>query len=424
MTIKNQKETIGAWVIHHGRKIFFDSNGSAEFPAIDEAAKAATLLTKLGQTDQTNVPIEEVRAIAAASGINPRHELTGLLQVLKKKRLIDESSNEIAIIGVTTRGSLSHAADIFQEANPNLYEHASLTLAELASSAPVRSSDASEYIADTHKLSKAQVSDFLSRAEEIGFVDKEGSGNDRLLFNGNLFRRDSVNKAQKVLTSLSQQEERLFREFNDKLSKVGCISYTVAESILSLPLLEKLVAAGLFDLNQVTNEKGGHTYVTSPSAFHKFVDPMIDDCFDMAKSLVAALTYGMTARSSSQGRITSIPALVGKLINGQEIGPATAIGSDYRILEVNRVVKLRAHPTYANRYYMKLLKIEVGQIALDVLTQGNAYEKSISELVGAPMSGYVGPEESRIAVRKRQSNMSKKTTQDILEAVRGGKIFR
>jgi len=60
------------------------------------------------------------------------------------------------------------------------------------------------------------------------------------------------------------------------------------ENILSKALLEKLVAAGLYDLNQVTNEQGSHVYVTAPSAFHKFVDPMVDDCFDMAKSLVAA----------------------------------------------------------------------------------------------------------------------------------------
>ncbi len=64
-----------------------DANGSAEFPAIDEAAKAATLLAKFGQSSQVIIPINEVKAIATAiaSGLNPRHELTGLLQVLEKK---------------------------------------------------------------------------------------------------------------------------------------------------------------------------------------------------------------------------------------------------------------------------------------------------------------------------------------------------
>ncbi len=64
---EKKKEIIGAWVIHHGRKVVLDSNGPAEFPAIDEVAKAATLLTKLGQTNQITLPKLEVRAIAVAS---------------------------------------------------------------------------------------------------------------------------------------------------------------------------------------------------------------------------------------------------------------------------------------------------------------------------------------------------------------------
>jgi hypothetical protein len=156
---------------------------------------------------------------------------------------------------------------------------------------------------------RSQVSDFLDRAEEIGFVDKEGEGDDRLLFNGNLFRRDSGVKSQKVLASLTGPEQRLVIEVAATLAKGGCVTAVYVESILSKPLFEKLAAAGVYDLNQVTNEQGNHIFVTSPSAFHKFVDPMVDDTFDMAKSLDAALSYGMNERSSSQGRIDLLPLL-------------------------------------------------------------------------------------------------------------------
>lgn len=423
MVDTSQKEVTGAWIIHHGRKLILDANGPAEFPAIDEAAKASTLLTKLGQSNQVNLGISEVRAIAVASGLNPRHELTGLLQVLEKKRLIEQTATEVSVLGVTTRGSLGHAADIFNAADPSPYEEASISLAELASEAPVRRTEISEMIGDTHKFSTSQVTDFLDRAEAIGFVDKEGEGEDRLLFNGNLFRRDSVMKTQKVLASLGDAEKSLVLVVSEMLSKSGCLSVVEVEHILSKPLFEKLAAAGVYDLNQVMNEQGNHVYVTLPSAFHKFVDPIVDDCFDMAKSLVAALTYGIKSRPYSQGRIDDLPALLGKLINNREIGPATAIGQDYRVLEVNRVVQLRPSPQYPNRFYMKLLKTEIGQLALHVLTQGNAYEQSLTDLPSAPMSAYVGPEESRISVRRKQNSMSKKTTRDVLEAVRGGRIF-
>lgn len=91
---------------------------------------------------------------------------------------------------------------------------------------------------------------------------------------------------------------------------------------------------------------------------------------------------------------------------------------------MNRVVQLRPSRTHSGRFFMKLLKIEIGQLALHVLTQGNAYEQSLTDLPSAPMSGYVGPEESRVSVRRKQSPMSKKTTRDVLEAVRGGRTFK
>ncbi|HEY8065763.1 MAG TPA: hypothetical protein VIF40_13720 [Methylosinus sp.] len=420
----SNKETVGAWVIHHGRKLVLDSNGPAEFPAIDEAAKAATLLTKLGETNQTCISKSELRGIAVASGLNPRHELAGLLQVLEKKRLIDQSADEIAVLGVTTRGSLTYAAEMYHEAEPSPYEEASITLSEIVSRSPVRRADIAENIRDTHRFSKSQVSDFLDRAEGVGFVDKEGDGDDRLLFNGNLFRRESVAKAEKVLQSLTGTEQKLVAEIAEWLAKIGCLTASQVESVLSKPLFVKLVAAGLYDLNGVTNERGSHVYVTAPAAFHKFVDPMVDDCFDMAKALVAALTYGMMSRPHSQGRIDDLPNLVGKLIAGREVGPTTSIGQDYRVLEVSRVVKLRPDSRHQSRFYLRLLKKEVGQLALQVLTQGNAYAESLAGLPSAPMSGYVGPEASRIAVRKNQSQMSKRTTLDILEAVRGGRSLR
>ena len=55
------------------------------------------------------------------------------------------------------------------------------------------------------------------------------------------------------------------------------------------PLLSKLQAAAVFDINVVSNEAGEHAFMTSPGAFHKFTSPLIDDAFDHAKALVSAL---------------------------------------------------------------------------------------------------------------------------------------
>ena len=415
-------ETKGAWIIHHGRKLLLDTHGSADFPAIDVAAKAATLLTKLGQAQQVTISMSEVRAIAQASGLNPNYELDGLFNSLTQKRLIDISKSEVTVLGVTTRAALGHAVELYDDFDPKVIEHASLDLAEIASQAPVSRSEVAEQIGDEHRLKDSDVNDFLDRAEQIGFVDKEGHDSDSLLFNGNLFRRDSVAKSKRVLTSLKESEQRCVIEVATRLQEDGCLTHTEVERILTAPVLEKLVAAGIYDYNTVENETGSHVYVTAPSAFHKFVSPFVDDCFDMARLLVAALKYGMTLRSSSLGRINMLPALLSKLVSGQRVGPATAIGRDYRALEINRVVQLDRSNQHPGRFFMSLLKREVGELALHVLTHGRSVATSISELSSAPMDRYIGPEESRVGIRKRQSSPSKSTTRDVLEAVRGGRL--
>jgi hypothetical protein len=157
--------------------------------------------------------------------------------------------------------------------------------------------------------------------------------------------------------------------------------------------------------------------VTKPAAFHKFNDPLADDAFDLAKTLVAALTYGMTQSSSGRGKIEFIRLLLNKLNLGYPVGPATAIGEDYRVLEMKGVLSVRRGPQYG--YMMTLKKKDIGQMALQVLTTGEtASTSSLNNLLPGSMTGYVGPEQTRTNFRKRQLPPSKRMTEDVLQALR------
>jgi hypothetical protein len=341
--------------------------------------------------------------------------------MLENRRLIDRSATEIRVLGLTARATLSHATDILMDAGPTKFELAAIDLGELTSVAPQDLTKASEFISDKHSIPSQDTRDFVQRSIALGFVDFEGEGGEGLLFNGNLFRRDNVNKSNKVLSSLSSDEQSKLSEFSEIIKRSGCLLATKADAVLGRALFEKLKAAGLFEINMVSNEDGEHAFVSSPGAFHKFVNPLVDDSFDLAKALVTALTYGLTLRRASQGRILSVDALLGALIAGRIVGPATAIANDYRVLEENRVVKLI--PAGGGMYSMRLLKREIGQLALQVLTKGDANAEAIQVAPSAPMTGYVGPEQSRVQVRRKQKQPSKRATRDILSALRGGRTI-
>jgi hypothetical protein len=169
----------------------------------------------------------------------------------------------------------------------------------------------------------------------------------------------------------------------------------------------------------VSNDIEAVMYVTRPAAFGKFGDPFADDALDLAKAFVSCLKYGMTRRNASLGRITMLQSLMRSLIAGNWVGPATAIGQDYKILELKRVVEIRHE--VRTMYSMRLLKKEVGELALQVLTEGDASEQSLPGFPGASVLQYIPPEEKRVATRKRQNKPSKKATAKILLSLRTGK---
>jgi hypothetical protein len=412
-------KTRGAWLVHHSLKLQ-QVNGVQEFNNVYAAGKTGTLLSALSANVQTSLNGQQVEAVAKAANIQVMFELPRLLELLKARKLIDVSKNGgVDVLGVTTGSVLQHAADVFEDLTPSSTERASIELAEIASVAPQRHEESAEYLGDVCELTTSQTTGLLDHAEQVGFVDFEDlGGGDKVYFNGNLFRRESLQKTQAVLASLKPDDRQRIHEVEDSLKRSGCLSLEDVEKILGKELLEKLNAISMFDVSIVNNDRENVAFVTRPAAFSKFGNPLVEDALDLAKAFVSSLTYGMTRSSHIRGRITMIEALMKKLIRGYWVGPVEAIGQDYRALEMKRVVEVRPNPPRG--YDMRLLKKEVGEIALQVIRDGDASDAPLLKLPGATVTGYVAPESNRERVRKKQNVSSKKATRDIVMALRTG----
>lgn len=414
------KKTQGAWVIHHGKKIAGTSNASANYSVIDLAAKAGSLLARMAGSRQLELNKELVTSLAKAGGLSPKIDLPACLSQLEAQQVIEKTSNGgVAVIGITASSALDHTATLFEENDPEPFENAAIGLGELVSRSPVELSLAEEKIGDEYKLSSEQMGGFLDQATSLGFIESDGDGSNPLLFNGNLFRRETISKTKRVLDGLQTNEQAAFSDFEGRLKSVGAIRLSEAESILGIPLLAKLRAAGVFDENIVSNEAGDHSFITLPGAFHKFSSPMIDDAFDHAKALVSALSYGMHVSSTARGQIWGVDLLLKKLLREEAVGPAPAIGKDYRALELERVIQITQVGT---KYSMRLLKRQVGEIALQVLQTGSASAAAVTGAIpGAQVTGYTGPEKARTQFRKRKDlQPSKAQMRGLLSSVRSG----
>jgi hypothetical protein len=416
-----EKKIKGAWLLHHSRKI--QATTSQDFDAISFAGKCGVLLSAISQQDTGQLTHKRVNALALANNVSPRIELPAILSELERQKLILQGSNSLEVLGLTGQTVLEYTSTIFDESEKERYEEAVLDVSEIASEHPITDKDVTEIISDKYELPTKVITNTLQLGNSIGFFDSENiSDKEKLLFNGNLFRREDAKKVNAVLCSLNPNESELLRELNERLQASGCLPLATAHRMLSKDLFAKLHSIGMFDVNMVGNENGKNYFVTRPAAFSKFTNTIADDALDLAKALVASLTYGMTISSYYRGHIKMISALMNKLIAGGTVGPATAIGNDYQALEYKGVLKVT--PASGGMFTMELLKPEVGRLALSVIQNGDITAESIPALPGAKVTEYFSPEVTREVQRKNSTEAIKLTTRNLLNEIRTGGLSR
>lgn len=421
-----EKKLKGAWIIHHAQKLSEIKYADNTFDNTLTAGKAGLLLSSLSKDEEAEISSSKVQALSTYVGISSL-ERKPLLDLLKEKELIDYSrSGDVVTLGLTQHSILEHTASIFdQNSNPHNIENASIFLAEKASQEPVFQKEMGTLIGDEFKLSTSNLEYLFSSAETIGFTDVEVlADKGKLLFNGNLFKRQYSEKICKVFQSLTDVESVKINELNDIIRSEGCVSINEGVRVLGQKLLDKLLPIGVYEVNIVSNSREEIGFLTLPESFSKFgSNSIVDDTFDLAKAFISSLKYGMTRSAYARGQIQAIEPLLRKLIAGGQVGPVTAIGQDYKVLELKGVVQVIP---YANgRFYLKLLKKEVGEIALLVLTSGNASEHALIGdhiIPSTAATEFSGPEVNRDILRKKQVKANPTTTNNMLDALRTGGI--
>jgi hypothetical protein len=410
-------KTKGAWILHHAEKLQGAHTPGAEFENLQAAGKAGRLLSVLAASSQSVIEPAQLGAFFVTAGIN-RLEQNATLDLLAQRALLVRGANgAVEVLGLTNASVMLHTAETYAALGPSNAENATLDLAEKASVTPVERKDALEYLSDMHKFARTDAEDLLDQSSQIGFVDAEQLDASRqLYFNGNLFRHEDARKIAGVMSSLSTEEQGKVNWLDQTLRIRACLPLPEAEVLLGAELFSKIHSIGMLDVSGVSNNAETVYYVTRPAAFGKYGDPFADDALDLAKAFVSCLTYGMTRSSAGRGRIQALRPLVSRLIAGDWVGPATAIGEDYRVLELKRVIQLQQ--SAGNRYFMKLLKREVGELALAVLTEGDASDMSVPGLPGVPATSFQRPETSRVARRKETAKTSRRATAEMLLAIR------
>ncbi|MCA2378617.1 hypothetical protein ATU3C_17825 [Agrobacterium genomosp. 3 str. RTP8] len=393
---KLAKGVIGGWLLHHDQKLL--NSKTVAFENIATAGRSARLLSAISKEERWTVENERVVELGRQLGIR-KHELPGLLDILASEGLLQIDTAGVSVLGVTQSRLLDHAANIFDAHEPDGLEYAAIDLAERGSTSPIRRSDVAEEISDTYELSRVALDDLFSQSEHIGFVDYEGKGEDRLYFNGSLFKRDHADKARRILENLSDAEKQNLLEADEKLRTSGCLPASSIRKILGTTLWSKLHQIGYFEVSIVSNEYGSTEFVTKPEALTKFVPSGLADMLDDAKALSSSLTFGILSSPPSRGKINAPDVLMNAFISrGYVEGWASAIKRDYTVLERKGVVKVTSS---SNGHRLTLLKPEVGKMARELVLKGDAAKIAAELVIGDRTADFAGPETARTHERRK-----------------------
>lgn len=309
-------------------------------------------------------------------------------------------------MAITNSNLLLHTNHIFESFSPDNIQQAAIDLSDRISNAPIERKILKEEISDLYKLAEKQNKVLFDGVENYGLVDYEDLDNGNVIYyNGNIFRGGEIDKVDKVLSSLKQHEQKLVLQFNEYLHDNGCCTEDEAVNILGTALLNKLLSIALYDKSTVRNLTNEKNFLTQPSAFSKFGNPFADDVLNNAKAFIASLFYGMSFSPSNRGRIVSREMLINtlkKLLRGEEVGPCTAIGQDYYILEERRVLETIPDEKKPGRFSMRLLKYDVGELALNIFQKGDIAEETTvgPYLKSSSANGYISPEYNRGVAKK------------------------
>lgn len=421
------KKTQGAWLLAQSKSLDgFSGAGAARFENISYSGKVGRLYNLLRrQSDEAStftISKQVVDNACQLSGIDKPTRQVGL-QILKDAGRIDVASDgSIAVLGATTQAVLEATVEIFDDQVPSADERAILDLSECVSGKPMKRAEAEELISDTHKIKKADTTSLVDLSKKTALIDEEGEAGSGILFNSHTFRDGKyAEKAHRVLEQLKADERSRLTEVQEKLSRCGALYDADVKEILGADLYKRLISVGLFDRMEVSNSTESVGYVASPNDFQKYGRPFEEDPIDDAKALIASLTYGQTRSNYTRGRITMPEALIQALVRGDELaaraGGIRAIGEDYRELEARQVVEVTQR-SYG-RYTMKLLKKDVGELALTIIRGGAAAQDAVL-MDGSPARAFKGPHASRNEVRLRNDLGDKRFVHDALDRLRSG----
>lgn len=357
-------------------------------------------------------PISGQRAEGLAQFLGiPRHELVNvILPALYNAAVLDyrlDTNGELVgieeYVGVTAQ-LLEQTATVFEEFSPTLACRACVVSGHVATQAPMTQRNHTDAV-NAAGIPEPSVHEGISAASACGMlraVNSPALGED-LIYNEYVWASGIVEVAGFLRQLPEHERETILGVVNEAAQSPGIAIPRLTTQAPDPNVLQGARRVGLVDSVKVRSRTGaGQTYAFSPLLERELSARHASDALHERKLVVAHILFGHEFGKPSTGRIDQPLVLLNALLRKGEVGPATAISTDYMLLESHGILRVRP-ASASSRSYLELVKEDVVRDARELLRKGQAFEEGGpdqgSAIEGLWLPGwFVPPEEDRASI--------------------------
>ena len=403
-----------------------DTPGYQLFEVTDMAGKCGSLLSKVSSDQSEIVPLSRLEIYASQSGIR-KTEFEFCLKEIEKtgkigvQRLRDGTVKSIENYCFSTADIIQTVSEIYESNNPTTTEMITLDSLEISSLIPRKEDKLKNDLCNIgHSESDVDTALRLQENFHLIGVKRNEFVSEAIFYNEHIFQTDPT-KVVRAMECLNSSERDVVSEIQELLRKTP--GYPVDRLRKNYPA--KIVAVmhgiGLLEELEVISDYGNTSFATLPQLrlSDSGSSSLLSDIYHKAKLLLSCIRYGQMKSVSGRGKIREPLLIINALLDGRWVGPCTAIGQDYRILELQGVIETHYHS--GTEYSMKLRQQEVGQLVKDILLYGTTLPDpnlSDEKFAGFQPDQFIIPEMKRRALETRMTKPMEEMVTRMIETIR------
>jgi hypothetical protein len=338
-----------------------DQNISSYFGATLLAGHAGLFLSSL--RGHKKMSWKKFRALAGAAHIDAPLLRITVWPWLRDGAFVEGNptadSSEILCNVLDHEAILTATSKLFQSLDPTAEEIAVLGIVDLGSQFPQLKSE----ILSSRALGTEQV---LERATGLAKAYKivnvlDGPGVAEPVVYSALIWGDKIAQAGKALSHLKSDRRDVLLRLVELVREYQGMPLASAEAWVKQQGQPEVVAfavgIGILDKTQIDAPGAGRReFLTTPHIYGELAATQGRDVCDRVRLFLDSIRHGQHYGDWYTGRILDPAILLTKLVDSGEIGPCTAIGTDYQLVEKAGVVNVKPSKYRPGQFTMEIVQ--------------------------------------------------------------------